>query len=829
MDLKDKIFSFGIYGKSIEYLNNEEIDEAFQQPWAEFLTKEEHEEFSRTLSTHVIQRKEIIDCPMVVKMNLIAWRKYIFGNNFVFTQKYYFLVLDYLLKRGDFVSLKELRDKFSIDPKTMFYLSKKLKEKEVIEENNDGTKIKLREIVNREDIVEERTDTHFCVDMSQVIYFNNVKFDDQLKGHIREAKDGLGSNDLQKILGVKNKYTLKILQRVCQKYPSELKMVDSIDYKHTALKCFSIENLDQRNRNKIKMIEENKEGMVGVTDKTLTSADRRMILRMLANEKTHYSLNKETLVRIRDMSGYPYTIDRKNLIENAKAEGLKVFKTKGHKNGVSSIIIALPHCDSSILTQYIQTERRERSDIENLERFIMKIEHCNILDNGHIDSHTENVATIYKELLSQQYGHIDIQTKSIATIDKELRSVEYGAIKPINSMVLCRESILNFKMKSIWEIINVPKLNFRAECIHNVVMNNDFTDLKPFTLYLTPFTYTDIDYMPSEMHINFIEPENYSSKIYLLNDKIKSAIEAFNFFTLVQFLDLLKDDNLKETLVNATLPVKFTRLIKTVNSLCRNKSQIEEALDENGLRILIFKNISKLHDLLRNENLFKFQPTHLNFNKRCKFLSLISIQAQGYLDDNLVYKITSGNFNYVDQKELNKHYGCFLQKKPVEPGKHIPTVSSSSMQFGVLCVFFKKILLFQYNPRLDEIPEFNEISPEEILLYLKSKNISTGLSLKKSLSRISISKDFTKFYYFNTFQSIKMPNDTLYYSVYERKLREIVTSCGSIDFDCLLERMKYMEALELDTFLQTHTDEYQENISNGFRIISLKNLADPFE
>ncbi|ELA41432.1 uncharacterized protein VICG_01537 [Vittaforma corneae ATCC 50505] len=410
---RTKSFSYGIYGKQISSLTNKEIEEARTKPWVEILSPEQLDEFvsNFTLSPFPSYVSKNIPENYIIRMNLQAWRAYLFGPNFITTNKFYFQMVDYIVTNPDRAPCSLLRSKFNIDPKTMHYLCKKLSERGIIEEIKQGkeTVIKLNKV---KDMSKQRNDEHpifseeKSIDVSKMVFYQNIPLIDQIKMHAKCRENGLGTKELNDITGISLKNALKHLQKLCEAHPDYFKMVNSIEHGHTTFKVFSIENLNKRNQRKLKMMQktveiENDDPDV---DPILTSKDRQEVLKIIAKKHGHFILSKQIFEEISRMTGYPYNIDRKNLISNAEAAGLKVFKLSDPPT--RRYVIALPHCDESILNQYVSAHEsipKNESDEENkfyksVKKYFMNISKCIIADNGYCDNSDINIGILYEHI-----------------------------------------------------------------------------------------------------------------------------------------------------------------------------------------------------------------------------------------------------------------------------------------------------------------------------------------------------------------------------------------------------------------------------------------------
>ncbi|KAG0424928.1 hypothetical protein DMUE_6066, partial [Dictyocoela muelleri] len=140
MDLKEKLFSFGIYGISTDLLTTNELLTLLDEPYTEFVTIRQISElksqfsmlplknYNKTIKEQlkICNNPNIIFNNLYVRMSTIHWKEYLTNGSFNFTSKEYFFILDMLIKNQSFLSLNDLRKTLGIEPKKMFYIVKKL-------------------------------------------------------------------------------------------------------------------------------------------------------------------------------------------------------------------------------------------------------------------------------------------------------------------------------------------------------------------------------------------------------------------------------------------------------------------------------------------------------------------------------------------------------------------------------------------------------------------------------------------------------------------------------------------------------------------------------
>ncbi|EPR79151.1 hypothetical protein SLOPH_1770 [Spraguea lophii 42_110] len=196
--LKEKIFSFGVFGDYLNKLASEELLLALDQDWIEIITSDEAKQLrenftSITLKSYANEIKEELitllnqnGCTIeydknilqnnikdidnlniinksyldgvlskyIVKMNTLQWKEYLTNGHFNFTSKEYYYVLDALIKyngyilnrkknknnniENEYITISEIRTALNIDSKKMFYIINKLCDLKYIVRSKDN-------------------------------------------------------------------------------------------------------------------------------------------------------------------------------------------------------------------------------------------------------------------------------------------------------------------------------------------------------------------------------------------------------------------------------------------------------------------------------------------------------------------------------------------------------------------------------------------------------------------------------------------------------------------------------------------------------------------
>lgn len=802
MSLKERIFNFGIYGEHITTLTKDEFDMVKSEPWVEILSPSQLEEFKLnfTLSSIPSIRDrcyEKDEC--YIRMNIIAWRNYIFGESLRVTNKNYFLILDFLVKNPGFVSISFLRSKYNIDPKTMFYICKKLKSSSLIEESyeNKEMNIKLFTRQSKPSLPSQAiSTTELQIDLSGINYYNNIPLMDQIKRHICSEPNGFNTESLLETLGIGKKIGLKYIYKVCDLYPNELKLIDSIENKHTTYKVFSIENLEKRNDKKLNFIAGNinQENV----DMLLTSKDRQEILKIIAEQRGHFLVSKEIINEIKNRTGYKYDIDRKNLIANAKKAGLNVFRLNIGTNSIKKYVIAQPKYDSEILKLYSSQNTVNSSKFSNkMCKYFLYIERCITEDNGYSSIPQISSKALYSHLISMSNPN-----------DEESFEFDY-------------DFIMRMKVESFYKIIKIRNLNFRVKCTYEILKtkkecfkniklscNNLYMDGEEPRKINTDFyaTEKELDNLDLKQYLDYLPAELQDIlREYTKPMRFKKRLELLAGQNLI-YLNITDDNRILYKLIRNSMTNEF-------------KNKLEESISGS-------KTADDMNNNIQNLNYFKKE---LSYNQRCHFIHLMKNTCENNFLE-CAKEIISTHFGKCYHASLNEYCYHFMKLKPKKCTFETACISSiTSDDHKKAYTHIKKLVIFTPLDIL-EISDFERNVVEEVLDYMAREDIVLGYKPRNKAMRISIHPRFRDFLGdTEIIQEVSSIDDIKYYNLFFNKIKNIVYDCGSVDFDELLRKIKYLEPFELSKFLELNKEYFVQKEFDGFFFISIANLCDPFE
>lgn len=820
--LKDKIFSYGIYGKQVGSLTDEEIKEACTKPWVEILSPEQVREFSSnfTLSPFPSFVSKNIPESYIVRMNLQAWRAHLFGPDFITTNKFYFQMVDYFLSNPGYVPCSLLRSKFNIDPKTMHYLCKKLFERGIIEEVKQGkeTAVKLAEIKDRSVQKSEESSIFSeekSVDTSKMIFYKNVPLVDQIKMHIECHENGFGTKELNEITGISLKNALKHLQKLCEAYPEHFRMVSSIEHGHTTFKVFSVENLNKRNQRKLETMQKTLETdhNEADVDPILTSKDRQEVLKIIAEKHGHFILSKQIFEEISRMTGYPYHIDRKNLISNAEAAGLKVFKLSDLP--ARRYVIALPRYDESILKQYVSAHEfapKSEPDEDNkfyrsVKKYFMNISRCIMADNGYCDNSDINTGILYEHIdgINNLSGPAKIAKSKNDTNVYRTNGITDG---PSNDFIqFDYQTVMSMKLETFFSVTKIKRPNFLAKCA--------FESFQRVTERFS-INKSDIECL----FVGSFEPKKLHPLIFNIIDEMKS-MEVNELMSLVSH-------EYREVIREASNPFRYLGKLQKLKS--RGLIDIE-ADDQNRIYIRVHRDgTGSASSQYRNISLTQ-KP--LSYNSRAEFVRHFKKCSKEDFKSE-AESILPRIFSRAEQKLMKKYISLFLkeEKIPIQSNPSIRKRHSFSLKESQFELYLKikKALIFHLPIDFRILTGHENVDVEDVLEYMVSHDIASGYRSISSLSRIYLNNKFKAFLGSLIPKSSSiLVDDHRYFEVVFPRIFSIVEEHGSIDFEQLVIKSKYFEPFEIRKILQVHSDSFLIREVDGFEFISVSSMQDPFD
>lgn len=781
-NLKDKIFKFGIYGKQLNSLTNDELKELSSQNWIEILSPDQINNFKSNFTLLPLEsQKDISNSNYYIRMNLHSWRAYLFGSSFITKNPSYFLIIDYLLTNPDYIPCSLLRSIFNIDPKTMHYLCKKLLDRKIIKEKreNNESYITIDQIEDKtdnkdNDIVIPKENTSF-IDTSKLVYYKYISLPDQIKMHIKNHVNGIGSRDLNEIIGISIKSGLKHLQRICELNPNEFIMVDSIQNCHTTFKVFSKENLNIRNQKKLESLHKNCGDNNNIVtpnneeiDPHLTAKDRQAVLLLLANKYGHFIISKPILEEIAQMTGYSYYIDRKNIISNAKEAGLNVFSFKNLNQ--KRYVVALSSFDESILQKYnVEPDINiiaEDEYYKKVREYFMGITKCIYMDNGYCVDSDINLSVFLNFLIN-----FSTENKTCEKID-EYFQFDF-------------DTVMNMNLNDYFNITRISHRNFLFKTIFDIKIDN----------------IPNID----KLFVGDISPKKINPLIYKKMDLLKDL-------KVYEFMNLIKS-KYQEIIRESSNPFRYyPKLLKLEK---RNKISIK--LDDKN-RIFI-----KINDIEPTTHInLSAIPKYLNYNSRAEFV-------QHFYDENNrknfkeeAEKILPKIFTRTERRSMKRYISLFLKedsniKVPFKKERYVLKEDQADLYIKI-----KKALLYSQPIDFKLLEGYENIDIEDVLEYMTSMNILSGYRSLSTVNKLYINSKF------KTYLG-ELPKDQEDYIDYiYPKIYSIVSGIGSIDFDQIVIKAKYFEPFEIKEVIEKYKNNFEIKSVDGFEFISISGINDPF-
>lgn len=871
LNLKSKIYNFGLYGKTVSHLTREELKEAFESPDIEIIPHKEVENLRDKFTykpLNQIKNLSEINSDCIVRLRTSVWRECMFRNKTVFRNKEYLLVFDYLLRK-DYVKVAEIRQNTNINPKTMHYICKKLKEQDMIEEISEGTSNSIR-IKNQDEklvlVKNEKswlTKESFMVDENESqnifrpIFYNNLSIIDQLKLIVRTLPEGCDSRQLRNMIGMKPKSGLKMMQKICAEN-DDYCMAPEIEYKSNVYKFYykplyeeiikkRIEKIqksnktennskegtkrqeckNEENKNEDTKIQAYEKALVdkAIKDRKVRSisrCERQMALKVLANKYGSFMINKEILDELCEMTGYKYRYDRKTIIRDAKNAGLEIMKQET-ATGLKCEISA---------TKKEKRDRASNEIIKLVKKTIVEDEIFVRVDNGSFLKEWDGLKELYFYIVKiarmNGTGKCDLQE---LILELPIR-VLYG--------VSCAK-IPNLRYLTTYEIWKKHKDLFGEEDFFR--KNKLFWRTEKGEVYLDDDIYKAVEYLNSWSVCEYLK---------LIDEKDSNSV--FKLASLASFLKIVK------RLEN----VGLLRIDKEVNSYEKFNKLPDNVADNMGDNVNIEQinivdnvamNALELSDNMTiNAPVNEMQKIYLVLNKN------------QLINEEIDFKIFEHKNNitmtreYVEYNRRKRIYYMLINREYSNFEKEAEEMirkesSKKECEIFLSKLFRKKIKMEKKNLKIDlqkendknlyltvknsvlcgefdKLKKSGRYSLDElrmVIAHMAKSRIISRHYISATLVGVKFSVKFFNFFRKYYAQPVLVEEESIQplYIFYFGRILKTVENSKSIDFDLLLRKMKYLEYFELQGFLDAQEHCFDKTQMEEFTIISLKE-ADPF-
>lgn len=428
----------------------------------------------------------------------------------------------------------------------------------------------------------------------------------------------------------------------------------------------------------------------------------------------------------------------------------------------------MPKYDESILNTYYGFDRRKIVDqkFSKIIYFFLNYDKYCIIDNGFI-----YIPELYKKHFYNEIYRLSNNGTTIFSPD----------------------CVLGFTVESFFKISKIKTLNLRSSCDYDIYMSH-------------PEIFNNIHI--GEYYSTLDEPR-------LINERIYDLKMYLNSMKLVDYVNLIKSPVLKASLEEYIQQRRFLYILK---ELVQDK--VLNYTDIDGVISIYFNDPIEQSDI---RTYFYYYKDYLNYNKRCLFLRKA---ANSNLDDffQSSKQIIKDNFNETDQNLITRMYRCYL-RLPKEPNNDVSILEEIVTESQKYLYSIIKDSLFR-NQNLDfsKIPEYLDVSIEQIFDYMRRRDIIAGYSYKNTYSKMFSTKDFQAF-----INSDGSMNAEYYYDFCYNKIYSLIKNKGSVDIEKILMSLKYFEKFEIMNVLNVYKNEFVLRGVDDFIFVSLSNLPDPFQ
>lgn len=783
MDLKSKLFGFGIFGRPVSVLSQEEIEEALGSSYAEIVSAVEIEKLRSSFTLNplaCIEGKEPIRPEHIVRMRTTAWRDYIFGPGVNILSKEYFFLIDYLLRTSEFVNTAVIRKDLGIEPKTLHYIGKKLKQFNVIEDRkeNNMSFIRLNFIEEKPPVEKSISDEIFasenCLEVRDLCLYDNMPLCDQVKMLIEGAEEGMDTKMLYKKTGLSCRTGLKVMQKLCAQNSEDLCIVTEICYKSSVSKCYVRSVYEKITKKRLERIT----GNAGTNNqKTISAQEKEAALCFLAGKYKSFVLGKEIINEISELTGWAYTFDRKTLINAAKGAGLVV--TRLEVPGGWRYIISKEAYDR-------ETQVKSKEDGiagTNYEKFRRRIRNAFLqnasyvkLDNGH----ALNNWRACKKLLEFFYMLVEGSCEDVVEVADLFNRIPTGLFFELNAF-------------------NNPCFRFNAG--FSVWKNNleRFQDLGIQLDRNRSIFYTDND-------MQLIKPEVYA----IANAVDDMPLGEYKSLLSKRYLEVIEHKMQSKKYLAPLKRLQKERFIEFI----RETSSLFIKKGTTGL------GDTRLQTLIDNTQ----EKVYVDYNIRERVYRMACGMDQGNFEECIRAFLFK---TYPEQVASSLHSKLL---KPVPPEKVVRTkVTELPEKHRDLYLKIKEAIVLGSFAGFRVYAGYENIEVEAVLRYMAHRKIIYHRFISRNASTIPLNLNFVSMFsknpnFYRKHTSVE--NDLL--KTYFYRVYRMVEEGGSVDTCAILEKLVFIEDFELSLFLKTYDDVFETKMIDEFTLVSLRNVGDPF-
>lgn len=782
-EFRKKLFEYGIYGCSVTKLSAEELKLALKAPYAEIVTQEVALALANAfnMKKHItVTNSNEITTDHVVRMATSAWKDYIFGPSVNITSRPYFHLINYLLQHSDFVDTATVRRDLQIDPKTLFYITKKLKSLDILEDYKQAlqTYIKLRPLQDKSTEENLRTEEVDIYGEDPVLRPENLKLYhncpllDQVYHTISNASEGIDAKSLHMQTGLVPKVGYKILQRLATLPDSDLCMVPEICHKSVVHRWFTNALYERITLARIKQIS----GSTPVDiRKSISTVEKETAMRLIAKKYKRFILNHSIVDEISTMTGWAYTFDKKTLLKTARAIGLYITKPDHTRAGHYILSIDPVGNDAEVIIKKKKHDHAHKG-VQRLKHQLIWSVHFTRLDNGQ----ATNLWQCCRKLL--------------LFINSELEQIGSDSIQFV-------ELYHKMPMQLFYEISGATKACFRCHAAYNVWYNNKDRFL--------------LQVGDTDAHKEIFYKSN---GIELIRPVVFTIADAVDQLIVSEFL-LLAPKQYAET-VQTYIQSRY--IAPALNSLGKKKYIAIEEVD--GVRI-VRRGAEPFSDEEMERRIRKSaNRTPVNYNLRMRIAqSTIKIEEDDY---QTAFKQML--FKDYPQPVASEIWKTLYSVKPIrlDLTKDVIPIPEAMQPFYLIV---KGIVVRGIERPWSLLEKYPDADLEFVVQHLLRRKIIAARVVNRDCTAIPVSSKFLHLFSIKP-DFIRQHCDVVdnYLGTYFCRIFKYIKEKGSVDTAAILQKMHYIEDFELDAFLKVYESVFRTDKIDTFTTVTLKNIEDPF-
>lgn len=803
---KNELLYFGLYGTSLSNYKKEEIKLFCNTDFVDIFYKADVSKIENDFNGDTITKLKDYDTIIKdydllnirIKFNIFKERLL----RYKFKEDYPYRVIDFLLKADGFVKSAEIREHLHLDSKKLFYVAKKLRCKEVLEQKRGNGAHWLIKI-NKDKLFENKglEYTQYDSPFIPIKFCTEIPILDQIKKLIGETYIGITTEDMQKQFGLSIRQSLHYLNKIIELNSNRYKWKEIFIGRVKRRLFYLVDNADAPNYEEAE------------TKKFITINDRIDALNQMLEEKRGFVISEDTQKQFQHKMNYSYFPCKKTIMSTALKAGHKIYALMDTSERKTLII----HKDVDI-SSYLNNNSNEKE----------------------IDFNNKLEKSFYHKFVLNE---IFLPTDNLFITDDRERITIFFDFLVKNSVngytVISKELIYKMNLKLLFNVIPVEIPNILLKILDSDTLNESNLDLDK----LKDISYFDL--CNKNLFYKFTKKLKISLS-YRRIIKYLLELETFGLFkkyiglnTNIESLNNLDSYKLQDLNI---VEEQDKLHIKTF-SLNSPSEPISEFIVNEDFNILMEKNNSFLVESLINK------PFIIKIHSDYKsILSNIKQRSKKNIYVSFIDRIKCFDFlQSYDKSSAYKNIKKFIEHKYFEFHKEVMKIidniignvksDSDEITADDLDMFEFLYTKIKYDLVLNDYLDpskyikfscinavLHKLNKDEIIYCTEKKLTVEGCRLKNKI-KTKLNKGFN----IEDTNLKKFIDRNTIYKMYFIHFYELLVKYGSMELQQLLDKCKICKDFEFYNFLKAYEDVFEINEIDNFKVISVKIDMDPLD